>query len=480
MKQISVGETIDYTITISKLITRLLSGFMSSLDWRMLLGKGGNALIQVWCRMYHLHIIERSFGVYHTIKAIPELSILRRLICHLGPIIHTRRRRLILCLICSMDRHIILNLLLQQQVQQDRQKCRHREPSLHHEHNGIEEALFRSVVARIRKHVLEPLRDQRGAKPQRHGRREDEAVPPREWNGGDDPDAGDDHGGEEKGRHPAEHRGWDGHQSGGEFGEYPHDDEKKARGVASFAVRTPRQSDDTVVLSEYRHGRDGAKPRQEAVDAVRQDPSLDAGIEEFPIDGKARNIACRGDIANGFHHQNDVNSQERENDRPIHTQRIRFVPDEWGSWRRSDSGGREVAGSPGDNATHEKPKHHRAWFHDRAAKTFTNDDTHKHRETQTNVFGAPPGKSMGRSNAGTDREWTSLWTVDAAWAPCATRPVLKPTLDQTKADQSHRRTGHQRREDFLQQGRPSERKCYLEQGTAATGAKNSAISSGTW
>ena len=45
-----------------------------------------------------------------------------------------------------------------------------------------------------------------------------------------------------------------GDERGGEFGEYAHEDEEEARGVAGFAVGTAGEGDYAVVLREDGHG----------------------------------------------------------------------------------------------------------------------------------------------------------------------------------------------------------------------------------
>ncbi|KAL8935774.1 MAG: hypothetical protein Q9211_004524, partial [Gyalolechia sp. 1 TL-2023] len=151
----------------------------------------------------------------------------------------------------------------------------------------------------------------RGAEAERHGSREDEAVAPGEGDGGDDADAGDGDGGEEEGGHAAEDGAGDRDEGGGEFGEDAHDEEEEAARVARFAVGAAGQGDDAVVLGEGAERGDGQEAGEEAVEAVGEDAALDAGIKEFAFDFEAGDIAGRGDVADGFHHEDNPTRRPR-------------------------------------------------------------------------------------------------------------------------------------------------------------------------
>ena len=165
-------------------------------------------------------------------------------------------------------RRLILHLLLQDQVQENGHEPRDREARLEHEHDGVEEALLRLVPAAVGEDVGEPVGNEDGAEAEGERRRQDEPVAPGEGDGGDDSDARDGDGGEEEGGQAAEDGVRDRDERRGEFGEYPHEAEEEAGGVAGFAVRAPGQRDDAVVLREGAHGRDGAEARDEAVEPV--------------------------------------------------------------------------------------------------------------------------------------------------------------------------------------------------------------------
>ena len=142
------------------------------------------------------------------------------------------------------------------------------ETRLQHQYYRVEETQLGLIAPLVRKHVREPIGHQDGAEAQRRARGQDEAVPARKGDGGDDADARDGDGGEEEGRQAAEYGVRDRDERGGELGEDAHDDEEEAGAVARLAVRAARQGDDTVVLGEGGHGGDGAEGGDEAIEAV--------------------------------------------------------------------------------------------------------------------------------------------------------------------------------------------------------------------
>ena len=204
----------------------------------------------------------------------------------------------------------MLNLLLQHQVQKHGHEPREREPRFADQGDGVVEARQRPVVARVGENVFEPVGHERGAEAEGQRRGEDEPVAPGEGHGGDDADAGDADGGEEEGRHAAQDGRRDGDEGGGEFGEDAHDEQEEAAGVAGLAVGASRQGDDAVVLREGGERGDGQEAGEEAVDAVGEDAALDAGVEEFAFDLEAGDFAGGGDVADGFHHEDDVDGQQ--------------------------------------------------------------------------------------------------------------------------------------------------------------------------
>jgi hypothetical protein len=58
--------------------------------------------------------------------------------------------------------------------------------------------------------------------------------------------------------------------------------------VASLAVCASSKSNDTIVLSEGRHRRDGCKGSEKTVQTICKDTTLDSGIENGTIDLEIR------------------------------------------------------------------------------------------------------------------------------------------------------------------------------------------------
>lgn len=64
-----------------------------------------------------------------------------------------------------------------------------------------------------------------------------------------------------------------------------------------WGVELPGQGYDTVILGECGHWGDGAEGGENAVEAVREDAALDAGVEEGARDVKVGDVACCCDVA---------------------------------------------------------------------------------------------------------------------------------------------------------------------------------------
>ena len=205
---------------------------------------------------------------------------------------------------------LVLNLLWQDQIQHQVDKRHERKARLHDQDDGIVEAQQRAVRPVVRKDVGEPGRHHGGAEAEREARGEDEAIATGEGHGRDDADTGDGDGGEQERGHAAEDGGGDSDEGCGEFGEDAHDDEPEAAGVASFTIGAAGECDDAVVLGEGGHGRDGAERGDDAVETVGEDASLDPGVEELAVDFEARDVAGRGDVADGFHGEHHVHGEK--------------------------------------------------------------------------------------------------------------------------------------------------------------------------
>ena len=144
------------------------------------------------------------------------------------------------------------------------------------------------------------------AETEREASSQDEPIAARKRHRGNNSDTGDGDSGEQEGSHTAEDSGRDGDEGSGEFGKDAHDDEPEAACVASLAVGAAGQRNDAVVLGEGGHGCDGAEGGDDAVEAVGEHTSLDAGVEHLAVDFEAGNVACGGDVADGFHGEHHV------------------------------------------------------------------------------------------------------------------------------------------------------------------------------
>ena len=324
------------------------------------------------------------------------------------------------------------------------------ETGLEHQDDGVEESLFGLITPFIRENVGEPIRDEDGAEPEREGRGQNEAITPGEWHSRDDADTGDGDGAEEKSREAAEDRVGDGDEGGGELGEDAHDGEEETGGVAGLAVRAAGQGDDTVVLGEGGHGGDGAEAGEEAVEAVGQYTTLDARVEEFTLDFQPRHIACGRDVADGFHHEDNVHGQEGQDDGRIDFQGERLNPDEGGSGSGVDAGGRKVARCAGDDAADEETDDHGTGFHNRAAEALAEYDGREDGEAESDVLGTAPWECVGRADLGADDVGTARRMSDATRGARSSGPVLESALNQSDPDEHDGGPGDEWGEDALQ------------------------------
>jgi hypothetical protein len=103
------------------------------------------------------------------------------------------RRRILIRLRRDLFR-ILPYFLGQQQVKQHGNERDNRETRLADKFYRVIESRERAVRAVVRKHVREPIRDQRRAETEREARRQDEAVAARHGHARDDGDAADGHG----------------------------------------------------------------------------------------------------------------------------------------------------------------------------------------------------------------------------------------------------------------------------------------------
>lgn len=193
------------------------------------------------------------------------------------------------------------------------------------------------------------------------------------------------------------------------------------------------------------HWRDGAQACNEAVEAIRQHTALNARVKQGAGDGESRDVAGSGNIPNGFHHEDDVNRQEREHNRAIDGKGEGAHPNKGHGRGGTDSIGREIARGPGDDATDQQAKGYGAGFHDGGAKTFAQDYSYKDREPKTNVFRASPRQGVRGADLGANDKGSCCRTFNTTTR--SSSPVLEPALDEGQTNQSDGGAGDQRRKN---------------------------------
>ncbi|KAL8688932.1 MAG: hypothetical protein Q9218_005279, partial [Villophora microphyllina] len=298
-------------------------------------------------------------------------------------------------------------------IQKNRHESRQREPRLAHQHNRVEKPPLRVIVPAICEDVLKPIGHERGAEAESEGGGEDEAVSTGEGNSGDDADAAYRDGGEEEG---------DGDEGGGEFAEDTHHQQKEAGGVAGLAVRAAGEGDDAVVLGEGGERGYGQETREESVEAVGEDAALDAGVEEGAFDFETGDVAGRGDVTDGFHHEDDVDGEQRQHyGGNVFTQMklaagAALMPE---------------LENARDDAADEETQDDGAGFHDRGAEALADDDGGEDREAETDVFGASPGEGMRGADGRADGEGARFTRRAGTASAC---PVLEAGFDEGDAD----------------------------------------------
>jgi hypothetical protein len=143
----------------------------------------------------------------------------------------------------------------------------------------------------------------------------------------------------------------DGDKSSGKFGKDAHDDEEEATRVTGLAVGAAGQRNDTIVLRKSGHRGQRAQRRQQTVDTIGEDAALDARLIDRALDLHTGEIACGGNVADGLGRADDVDGEDRQDQRSIDAQREGVHPDEGGDRGGVDAGGAEVACCGGDNAS---------------------------------------------------------------------------------------------------------------------------------
>ena len=177
---------------------------------------------------------------------------------------------------------------------------------------------------------------------------------------------------------------------------------------------------------------------------------MDPGVEEGPLHVEAGHVACGGDVADGFHHQDDVDGHQGQDDGRVDAEGEGLDPDEGDGGRGVDARGGEVARRARDDAADQEADDHGAGLHDGAAEAFAEDDGHEDGEAEPDVLGAAPGEGVRRPDLRADGVGTAGWPRDAAGGAGPAGPVLEAALDQSDPDEHDGGAGDERREDALQ------------------------------
>lgn len=241
-----------------------------------------------------------------------------------------------------------------------------------------------------------------------------------------------------------------------------------AAAVAGLAVGTSSQGNDTVVLSESRHGGDGHQSSQAAVETIGQNTTLDARLELRALDFKTGHIASGGNITDGLAGANDEDDHDGQDKRTVERQLEGLDPDEGAHGGGGDARIIEVTACGGDDASRQQTDDDTGGLHDGRTKALAQEDSDKDEETQADELGAAPGKSVRRRVVGAELEEAFGGTTGAKTT--ATSPVHEAGLDQMHTDENDGGTGDDGREDLLQSFGRDERDQDFRQGAESTGA----------
>lgn len=203
--------------------------------------------------------------------------------------------------------------------------------------------------------------------------------------------------------------------------------------VAGTAVGTASQRNNAVVLSERRHGSDGAQSGQDTDATISKHTSLDTGLVGLAVNFQARDIASSGNVANGLARADDENGQQRQDERAVEAELESLDPNEGNCGGRVDTGTVKIASRRGDDATDKETKDDAGGLHDGRSESLAQDDGDKNREPETQVLGGSPGKRVRRGDVGAcseERSWVLVGTETVT-----TGPVLEPGLDQVDTDE---------------------------------------------
>lgn len=184
------------------------------------------------------------------------------------------------------------------------------------------------------------------------------------------------------------------------------------------------------------------------VETVGEDAALDAGVEEFAVDVEAGDVAGGGDVAHGFHGEDHVDGEERQNNRSVYRQLERVDPDKRHSGRGVDGAAVEVAACRSDDAPNEQADDDGGRLHDGRAEALAQDDGEEDGKPQADELGASPGEGVRCVDVRTQLEEAGSRSAGAVVG--AAGPVLEARLDEVDADEHDGGTGDQWREDAFE------------------------------
>lgn len=328
------------------------------------------------------------------------------------------------------------------------------------------------VITTVSEHIGEPIRDKGSTVTQSEGGSENEAVAAGEIDGRDDAKTRDGDGGEKEGRHTAENRIRDRDDHRGELGKDTGDDEEEAARHTGLAVRATGQADDTIVLREYGHWGDGEESGKDTGETVREDTTLDAGIEKTTGDVEARDIAGSGNVADGFAGEDNVDREHREDHGAVDGEFEGLDPHEACGGGGLDPSRVEVSGSSSDDAADEEADDNGGGFHDGTAETLAENDSSEDGEAETNEFSGSPRKRLWRENVRAHCEDAGLRSTVAGGSAA---PVLETRLDKVDSDEHDGRASDERREHLAKNPGRCEGEGDFEESAETGGSEDGAV-----
>lgn len=153
--------------------------------------------------------------------------------------------------------------------------------------------------------------------------------------------------------------------------------------ITCSAVGASRESNNTIVLGKSRHWSHGHERREDTVQTVCQNSTLDARLVDLSVHLQARNIAGGCNITNGLAGADDEDRQERQDQRSIDCQREGLHPDERANGRRVNTTAIKVATGTGDDTTGQETNDDAGGLHNGRAEALAQEDRDENRESES-------------------------------------------------------------------------------------------------